>query len=414
MKSEKNIIHYFALLLLAGMTLFLIFSFLLTRYTNLSFPNGDFMFSPVDVLMDFFNVNDMVKNMDPYIGSGSSYPPFILLIAKIISLFLPHNSLSSFEVRHLIIGKIIYSVLFFGITIIIFILVFKAICKNAKTTFVDTFIYSCAFVFTAPYLFLLDRGNYLILAVLCYILALLNYEKKPFISSIFLALTISIKIYPLLTLLIPLLEKKWKYICTVCCIITFVSIFPILFFQGGFVENIVAFLKNLLGFSASNTSSYFSSLYYTVGLSSLIRFPTYFLNFENMQSTSFTTLYIIGFILTFIFVCISLKLEHILWRKWLIITFAIIFLTPNSYLYNLTLILAPIMLFFYEKKINKTDYIQVIIISLILIPKAYFYFEQAPACISIQDVINPILIIISLLTIGIENICKGLRRKVKM
>ena len=68
-------------IIFGGTVLFLLYSYLGTRYLHLTWPYNDFLFIPKDRFMDFFNVNLLVSDLNPY-GKDVSYPPFANFIDK--------------------------------------------------------------------------------------------------------------------------------------------------------------------------------------------------------------------------------------------------------------------------------------------------------------------------------------------
>ena len=145
-------------ILFIGMFIFLAFSYLLRRYFLVEYPFGDFLFYRNDLFMDFFNVNGMVANLDPYISGGSSYPPFILLIAYFFSLFSPYKEVSPMEVSMSISGRISFVLFFLSTTVIFFTICFNYFRKNGIKK-IHSFFLGCLLVFNAPFMYMLDRGN---------------------------------------------------------------------------------------------------------------------------------------------------------------------------------------------------------------------------------------------------------------
>lgn len=375
MSAEKRA-KIISMITVIGFAVFLCYSYFIRRYgySNNTFPWGDFLFPRGDFLMDFFNINGMVANLSPYIEGGSSYPPFILAIAYLFSLLCPYGELTPTEVKVTFRGKATCLLLMAtGVAIIVWVLY-----RMLKNSDIKKYWTRCLLIFllllSVPFLFMYDRGNYLIVAIVFYLLFGYYYEKNEDAAAVFLGIATAVKIYPALTMLSYLMEKKWKQFlisfstCIVC------SIIPLFFFQQGFIANLIEFFKCLLRFGGGNGAEYIG-VYYGVGLSSLLRYP-FFVKYQEFPDWfPMTTAYLgIGVLLTL--VCLwKLRKEQVAWKKIMVYTTLMVFLTPNSYLYNMAFLLVPIamMLTAKEKEVAKEDTVFLVLLALTLIPKAYYY-----------------------------------------
>ena len=72
-----------------GFTLSVIFNYILGNYFNYEFPNGTFLFTPVDKFNDFFNAYRHVEGFNPYseILAQRIYFPFGYLIVGLFTFF---------------------------------------------------------------------------------------------------------------------------------------------------------------------------------------------------------------------------------------------------------------------------------------------------------------------------------------
>lgn len=383
-------------ILFIGMFIFLAFSYLLRRYFLVEYPFGDFLFYRNDLFMDFFNVNGMVANLDPYISGGSSYPPFILLIAYFFSLFSPYKEVSPMEVSMSISGRISFVLFFLSTTVIFFTICFNYFRKNGIKK-IHSFFLGCLLVFNAPFMYMLDRGNYLILALIFYLLFYINYKKNNKIYILFLAIAISIKIYPALAIILLLYDKKYIEALKTILLVAIFSLFPILFFNGGFINNIIEFFKALFNFGGGYVDE-FMNVYFSVGLNSFLRLPFLLFNDGNIpDNIPIGAVFIILAVLILGLFTNYLRKEDDFNKKCLIISVIITLLTPISYLYNLVYLIVPFILLVVDKKNIKVNKIYIILLSLLFIPKTYIYFSGYPSCISLDNILNPVLLILILL-----------------
>lgn len=105
---------------------------------------------------------------------------------------------------------------------------------------------TCGVGITYPFLFAIDRGNNMTLAVSCCLFALFfNYRGKYNLAAIMFGLAAAIKVYPILFLLVYTHRAKIKYAflgAATTALLTFASL---LTFRGGIGANTSAFLTNL-------------------------------------------------------------------------------------------------------------------------------------------------------------------------
>lgn len=386
---------------LIGMYLFLFMFFLSVDYKSYAFP---MLFVPSDRFMDFFNVNFFMKNLNPYLGSDTSYPPFALLFAYPFSKLANYNLSYASNTARTFAGN-----MSFYIFIMMFISVmFSFLYKNIKL-----YKKSLILFFSLPVLFLIDRGNYLIFSFMFLYMFITFYHNPKFknLSLIFLALAISLKIYPIVFLLLLLSDRRYKDILKVLFFTTILSVIPLLFFKGGFVENLIACFNNIVTFSGGYVNPLLE-LIYTISFQALFKIPTMlFSNGLLIYDFSFYSnlILLFGWLLIAFFVFF----EKSFFKKVLIITIASIFLIPISYIYNLIYLFIPIMLFLKTKEEIKNEKFYLIFLGLLLIPKSYYVLlKDETYFITIQELINP-LILFSFLVLYCFDFMKERSRNVK-
>lgn len=376
-----------------GMGIFFLFSFLIRRYLGFEYPHGDFLFHRYDLFMDFFNVNYMAAELNPYLEGNSSYPPFILLIAKVFSFFGDYENIAAHLIRTSTMGMLIYLAFFATFTLLIYLVIVKVLRKIDGLSKIEVYLYSGLLLFNAPFIFMADRGNYLIIALLFYCMYFLLYNKRRNTASVMIGVSASIKIYPALAMVFYLFDKKYKEFIISLSTCLGVSFISICFFRGGLWNNIITFVKNVFGFGGGYEEEYMN-VYFSTGLNSLLKAPFVILN-DGVIPQSFN-ITLIFFILCIMILSISLIFiykEKIMWKRALIITILIILLSPISSYYNLTLLLAPVLLFILDNKESKNDKLYACLMGVLFIPKAYIYFIGIPECISIEVFLNPLILL---------------------
>lgn len=208
-----------------------------------------------DVFMDFFNVNVFVEDMNPYFvagdpGGGSSYPPLVLLLAKVFRL-IGGSAESALALRETPRG-ILSIVLYFTVLTICGALCLLKFAKKKGLPLPLAAALGLCVLLTAPMVYLIERANYLLFALL-FVLVFFLYEKdesafKRELSYLSLAAAVGFKLYPAVFALLLLKEKRFFAFLRVALYSVALTVLPFCFFEGGF-GNIAYFLENLKKFS---------------------------------------------------------------------------------------------------------------------------------------------------------------------
>lgn len=404
--NRKRIVKT-TLLIAIGMILFLAYSYVMSRYIAGGYSyKYDFLFDRRDRFMDFYNVNGFVFDRNPYV-KGTSYPPLALIFSYLFTFLNRHDYLKGvFFIRGNFWGRLSYLILFGTGTIILLRLIYikflsEDINKNFKK--IELLIISFLILLTAPYIFLLDRGNYLIVAMIFFFIFVFNYGKNDIVASICIAIVAAIKIYPVIFIILFLLDKKIKPFLLSIITGLMTTMLSFAFFKGGYFNNIGLFIKNLRAFTQLGT---LPSNWYSVSLKTLIEIPL--TGFSNLQpftgidsiekgvliSTQNAKIANIIFILLTVILSLSiimiLKSEKQQWKRVLVITIFMITIPGNSYEYNLVYLIPSLILFLVSKESEKRENIIIGFFVLLLIPKAYHYINGS--LIGIQCLLDPLIL----------------------
>ncbi len=220
-----------------------------------------------DWFMDFFNVNGFVKDMDPYIGEKSSYPPLVLLIAKLFSLCADYSIGS--KLTRVTVGGIISLLFFLGIFFSVSLVLLRKVCKKHGIPLWGTFAIFAGIFVSAPNFFAVNRSNYLLLALMFSAIFIVYYKDERRwvreLSYVALAVAVGIKLYPAAFALLLLRDKRFLDFAKVAVYSICLIIFPFFAFEGGFVKNIKSFCKNLFNWAVSSKiyADNFSNAYST-------------------------------------------------------------------------------------------------------------------------------------------------------
>lgn len=406
MKPQKKIVGLLAIIVL-GYVAFAVYAYVVRKVLMLPYPFGTFVFNRIDQYMDFFNINFMVHERRPYVDYYSSYPPFALVVAWPFSLMADYasyeyppvdivNTLSAKISLGLFIG--VFTVLI-GIILYLFIKrsdVIKSICLR--------WLIAIGLIGTAPYLFMIDRGNYLIITIVLILAFAYFYEEHEYIAAVFLGLAIAMKIYPAFLLLLLFIDKRWKSLSISTAVAGGLSVASLLFFRGGVWQNIREFGAALLCFGGGYKEEY-PNVYFCTGLTSLLRMPFMIWNDGVVpKKVPIMLIYVVLGSFLSLWSLWNLQREELLWKKLLILICLMVFLTPNSYMYNLLYLLPAIVLFLLSKESNKkwTDWCYLVLIGLLLIPKAYYYFIPE-FFIGIQTILDGCLLLTVILFYNIAD-----------
>lgn len=401
------------LLIIIGYASYAIFSFVTRKYIgHYNYPNG-FLFWSRDRFMDFFNVNAMVAERNPYGAFASSYPPLALAFAWLFlfaiyppAVLMPAWLLSEAsgygDVGKTIMNNLsqgigtylIFAGLFTGIILVFLYKIFqkeKAVFKNKSQLYLTIL----CLTFSAPFIFLLDRGNYLLAAIVCYLFFVYYYDKDEIAASVWLGLASAIKIYPLFMLLIFIVNKKWKALEAAILTMVISSFYGLLLFRGGMFQNLFTLLHALGGFGEGYEKETIN-VHFGVGLTALIRIPFMIWNEMTVpKEVPVMGIYLVTGLGLTIWTSVHIRREGCAWKKLLVMTALMVFLTPNSYMYNLVY-LFPVVVVFCLARGEKRIWIDgsyLLLLGFLMIPKAYYYFIAPYYGVGIQVVLDALLLL---------------------
>lgn len=418
----KNKLWVYSLIVTIGLILFYTYRFIGTRAWGLEYPWNSFLFPEQARFSDFFQINELVVKLNPY-SHGSSYPPLALLIARFFAMFIPGTgtvgpddpiALQIFRDQSVIGRGAILSL--YGIVLLVITFLFwkrlfsmnhdkKVVTNSTDSVFVILRSYLSQYslyvivglsvFFSAPMIYALDRGNYLILCVLFLVLFCSYYEKNNYVAAVFLAIAACLKIYPVVFFLVFFLTKKWKPLAVGLFTGAFVTAASMAFFGEEYIRNFGRMIRNIFAFSngiAENHSYYY---HFAVGFRNLIGTPVLAIKKEIPQGLSMTSLTLGVSALFLIVVLVLCVIDKRPWRQIIYLSFFMILFPTPSFYYNLSYLIAPVFLFLYKENKEKLDMFYLISLALLMTPKSYFYFEvnylDGPNFVGLESFINPLI-----------------------
>ena len=404
-RELPSALYTFFFVYLIGWLLYAALHFWSMRYHGSNYY--DFMNGVADRFRDFSEVNLAALLGDPYLsGRCSNYPPLAVLLGKLFALGYPEHftALNQWDIRDTSEGDAVFMLVFAISILLTAILTFLWTRKNSALKIPDSVLATVMCIFSAPFIFTIDRGNYIIFAYITFLLFIVTYERNEILSGISLALCACLKIYPVIFLIVFLFDKKFKGFWS--CIITGILglIVPFFFFEGSLIEQFTGFMNGCFGFSdavltfsnpdapfayVEQKSNSFSNILRSIAMLVFYSDP----NFEArlglisiLEWVSKIAVVLLMFVMGFIIVANKDARKKL--RALVILT---ILIPGNTFNYIL-LFLHPFIIWFCIKP-DRYSSIYVALLTLTsVIPKNWYYFENGAPDVSIECVLNPLLL----------------------
>lgn len=412
-------------IVLTGFLFAIIYHFILGNFFSLEYPYNTFLFDPKYKFSDYFNIYNIFeyKEFNPYnqdLYPCVNYFPFGTFFQYIFALI---PLIPSFIICFLI------SVFYFCYYN------YQNIKINLSSNYkINIFISFFAITFLSyPFLVCMDRGNIEITIFIFIALFVRLFSQEKYLkSALLLSLPIAIKGYPLIFLSLFLIKKKFKeifYCLLAFSLLTFISLFLM---KGNISTNLFWYSKQIHNY-IEQYAIYNGGLGWGSSLFGIVKFiifwingcfkPVYYqLNDTFIYLTSFVYIFKqepfiyvkealkiftpVSAIMILAITCYVMFIEKELWKQILLLLICSIIFTPVSGDYKLLNLFIPLWLFINSKNKSKNDLLYTILFGLILIPKSYiqFFSTQGYNYFSISIILNPLILLIMLFTIIIENI----------
>lgn len=308
-----------------------------------------------DTFMDFFNsiVNTYNNPYDAkviYPAICSLFFRFMLMLIRpgdFHSIVTDPNKPGQNPTLKLYQSFMLTYIIFLVIVIVLFFLALGALMKNRSNAEKSLVAFFC--LFSAPFLFLIERGNILALSLVFAMLfvAYYDHERKLIreLALICLAISISIKIYPVVFAVLLLNEKKYKELIRAAVYTVIVFFLPFAFFGG--IEGVFKFVRNL-----SSTSSNSS-----LGINYQLSFQKLPLWIGSLLGSKAGAWQVLGKVVWLVFSLLgafSLIVSKNRWKACAICVCMIVGVPSMSSRYTLTFFIIPIILLLMDEKENKS------------------------------------------------------------
>lgn len=374
--------------------------------------------NPLDTFADLFNIIPKVEYGEGYFypDFGTIYPPMAHIVSGFFGNFLLADELNLLlpDLRSTQLGlmlPLLYSLL-------CVLPLFYMLYRNVPGKEIEKVLFPLGFIFSAPFLFLLERGNILLLTFVLTCIYIAGQQSKNRlvreISILSLALAASIKIYPAILGLTLLFEKRYKE--AVRCVIYGLLLFFVPFIAFGGLSSIKLMFDNLMGYSQGDFIQS-TGIGFRVDYAAILACLTLFTHgtMELGKSVAASTLIPMA-----VLVLGSSFLLEKQWKKVLCLTILMVAVPSFSYTYTVVFFILPVLLYLKEPSHKWSDLIYAVLLAGLFVPLAFgerqffpFFDTGYPLTLSVFVQMMSVLLLILLL--GIEGLIKvfaALRRKV--
>lgn len=369
-----------------------------------------------DTGMDYFNMMASLREKNPY-DLNVQYPALCFLFWKIMRrlLKLPqegdYGDSSYLRINSLVqLGYILFIV-------ISLLIIWEIIRQSAKTKTIFQVMFSFALVLSGPMFYLLERGNILLISLVCTMLFMVCYDSPRtsirFLSYCCLAVAAAIKIYPAIFGI--LVVRKKRYAETAELIVLGILTFLLPFLAFGGLNSALKMINSYFGFSGNVATL---GLGYNFSIPNLVKIIAAMGGHIVTKTSGWLTLIVFAFC---IFLFVVSRQE---WQQLYALTLCCIWPFEFSFTYMLVFMFLPIISFFFRKDEKQYDMpgmqiVYGILFALIMIPYPFPLLESVNKVLSDERLQYPvslgqIIVYISLILIAgmiiIENVIVNRRK----
>ena len=226
----------------------------------------------------------------------------------------------------------------------------------------------------------------------------------PFWTSLFLAIPVSMKLFPAVFFVLMLSDKRYKDIFYTILWIIILTVVPLLIFQGGILDGFSGYIER---FEFSQNMYQELMVMTTAGIHfghSLLGAIRIIFGQYMPPMTSILLPYLVFALILFgILSFYIIKCEKVLWKKIVLLVIAMCLLPYTSGDYKLIHFLIPLFVFINTVDKGRLDSGYVLLFGLLLIPKDYVYFSKSDPFYTLGPIMNPCLMIAFVLLIVISH-----------
>lgn len=342
-------------------------------FSRCTYIEGYFMNDFTNTSMDYFNMLSNLYTLKPY-SANANYPAMCFLILRVLYHMIPlvPEGNDGFYLRNYMpaqLGYIIY-------TIVLILGIYELLTAFCKKNEAENKLIAFSIIISGPFIFTLERGNIILVALLFLLLYVLLYNsdnrKYRYLAYIALAISASIKIYPALFGLMIIYKKRYKEAMHTLILGILIFLLPFMAFDG--IKSLKAMIYGI--FLSSNIQGNLG-MGYNFSFTNLVKIFFALNGNLNPQISGFVKI-----IPLFIGITIFLISKEE-WKKIFAITLLCTWLQEFSYTYTLLLFIVPLIVYLRDNTSlsHVTDIFYRLLFLIILIP---FPLPQIPE----MDIVN--------------------------
>jgi hypothetical protein len=396
------------LIVLVGFVASVFYHYALGIWLGHPYPDNTALFIPRLIGTDFTDNLWVSRDLNPYLGvRASNYYPVANVIFYLFSMMSgPGHATRLFLVYSFLVAL---ALAWFSFAY----LKTDSIWERLTRTFVFTFM-------TYPVLFALDRGNIEILLLFLVFLFVYFFQRRRFLmSSVFLALAVTMKLYPLFLVVLFVPEKKYREIGFTVALSVALTLVCLVCFKGGFLANLEFLLagKNVYSASAMGMADVWlgNSDIVQRGVTLFTVIKVILIETGTIAGVNMARLmsgYVVAAVATAILVAgYVIFIEREFWKRVALLVIAMLLLQQLAADYKIIHLLIPLFLFVNSTKTTRVDPIYALIFGLLLIPKDYYLLPKTLSELGVHDIsisilLNPAIMLLMSSLIVVD----GLRR----
>lgn len=338
--GRQKKVQFFSIALLCC----IVFYWLYMAFTRSANIDAYYVTDHTNTAMDYFNMLYVAKAKNPWY-EHSNYPALPFAIWKILIHMVPssvRNAADGFALRNDMTAQLGYLLY----TVSCLLVIWEAIIASVPGNKVTKLLLAAALMFSGPMIFLLERGNILLMALSGVMLFIALYDSDCFaarmIGYLGLSLAAAIKIYPAVLGLVVLRKRKIKETSVLVVMGCLLFFLPFFMFDG-----FTSIKEMLIGITAAGDLQVDYGVGNNYSMDALVKIICGLLGLKVVSVPRWValvgvTVCLIGFIL-------SKKT----WQQMYTLLLATIWFPAFSYTYALTFLFAPLVCFMKEEPDDK-------------------------------------------------------------
>jgi hypothetical protein len=385
--SRADKINLIGTIIVIGFAVSWVYCYYFGIYLHQPYPKNTFLFQPNAAFSDFVNSAIHVRERNPYFVRSiapSNYYPFGNIHSWIFTALLPLRTSHLFYLAAFGTGMVL-------------------LCRHYLRTDDKVDFTRNVFVFaflSYPFLFTVDRSNFEAFLFLYLALFILFFSQKRYLlSSLFLAIPIAMKAYPVVFLLLFASEKRYREMIWCVFAVIFLTFGGLVFQKGGYIANLNFMLS---GFSSVNyITNQENIVQRSMSLFTMVKMLLIWSGLINSVRVASLVLPYYA-IMAFLGGLISIFVVFIqgdLWKKVALLTFACLLFPHVSADYKLIHLFIPLFLFINADAPSRHDKLFAWLFGLLLIPKGFYYFDSIVSDSSTHDISIAVPVNISVLAL---------------